>query len=169
MPLRFCIERSEAVSKEMGSESNDKVGISLFVTPKFSELEAVPNSKNVSNLEITKTDSFLGTEISPLSNSKKETRSESNDKVGISLSLVERVLRSESNDKVKISPFENKSNSKQCISGISDGISFECFSGICSQNFSNPSAELGRVKVAKHNLQIKTFLRLPCTYYSLFV
>ena len=35
MPLRFCIERSEAVRKEMGSESNDKVGISLFVTPKF--------------------------------------------------------------------------------------------------------------------------------------
>ena len=77
--------------------------------------------------------------------------------------MVERVLRSESNDKVKISPFENKSNSKQCISGINDGISFECFSGICSQNFSNPSAELGRVKVAKHNLKIKTL----CVYLVL--
>ena len=110
------------LKKEKGSESNDKVGISLFVTPKFSKLEALPKSKIVSDLEITKTDSFLGTEISPLSNSKKETRSESNDKVGISLSLVEGVCRSESNDKVKISHLENKNNSKQCITGILETI-----------------------------------------------
>ena len=110
------------LKKEKGSESNDKVGISLFVTPKFSKLEALPNSKIVSDLEITETDSFLGTEISHLSYSKKETRSESNDKVGISLSLVEGVCRSESNDKVKISPLENKNNSKQCITGILETI-----------------------------------------------
>ena len=71
MPLKICIESTDTIKKEIGSESNDKVGISLFVTPNFSELEALPNSKNVTNFEITKTDSFLGILISPLSNSKK--------------------------------------------------------------------------------------------------
>ena len=72
MPLRVCIERSDIIKKEIGSESNDKVGISLFVTPNFSKLEALPNSKNVFGFEIFKTDSFFGTEISSLSNSKKK-------------------------------------------------------------------------------------------------
>ena len=55
---------------------------------------------------------------------------------------------SESNDKVKISSSE---------------ISVEFFSGIFSGNLSKPSAKLGRVKVAKHNLKIKTL----CVYLVL--
>ena len=43
-----------------------------------------------------------------------------------------------------------------CISGFSDRTSFGYFSGKVSENFSNPSDELGRVKVAKYNLKIKT-------------
>ena len=128
MILRFCIERSDIIKKEMGSKSNDKVGISLSVTLNFSELKkphkALPEPENISDSEITKTGNFLGTGISLLSNSNKKTRSESNDKVGFSLSLVEGVFGSEYNDKVKISPSENENNCKQCISEISDGISF---------------------------------------------
>ena len=32
MSLRICIKKSEIIKKEIGSESNDKVGISLFLT-----------------------------------------------------------------------------------------------------------------------------------------
>ena len=47
---------------------------------------------------------------------------------------------SESNDKVKISSSE---------------ISVEFFFGIFTGNFFKPSAKLGRVQVARHNLEIK--------------
>ena len=46
---------------------------------------------------------------------------------------------------------------------------FESFPGIFYENFSNPSAELGRVKVARHNLEIKTlyiYLVLITLYFS---
>ena len=61
-----------------------------------------------------------------------------NDKLRTSLIAAKGVFRSES--KVKIS-------SSEIITGF--------FSGIFAGNFFKPSAELGRVKVAKHNLEIK--------------
>ena len=63
-----------------------------------------------------------------------------NDKLRTSLITAKRVFRSEYIDKVKIS---------------SSYITTEFFSGIFTENFFKPSAELGRVKVAKHNLEIK--------------
>ena len=105
----------------MGSESNDRIGISLSVTPNFSGLkkphEALPKTEYFSDSEINETDNFPGTRISLSSKSKKETRSESNDKVGISLSLIRGVSRSESNDKVKISPcsITNEIKYKHCM------------------------------------------------------
>ena len=68
---------------------------------------------------------------------KTEMGSESNDKVGIALVTAKGVFRSKSNDGVKISTSE---------------MSVEFFSGILTGNFSKPSAELGRVQVARHNL-----------------
>ena len=64
------------------------------------------------------------------------------------------MFRSKPNDKVKISLSE---------------MSFEFFPGIFAENFSNPSAELGRVQVARHNLEIKTlyvYLVLITLYFS---
>ena len=108
IPLRLCIDKSDEFKKEMGSKSNDWIGISLSVIPNFQGLkksqEALPETEYFSDSEINETDNFPGTRISLSSKSKKETRSESNDKVGISLSLIRGVSRSESNDKVKISP-----------------------------------------------------------------
>ena len=63
-----------------------------------------------------------------------------NDKLSTSLITAKRVFRSESIDKVKISSSE---------------ITIGFFSGILTGNFFKPSSELGRVKVAKHNLEIK--------------
>ena len=50
------------------------------------------------------------------------------------------VVRSKPDDKVKISPSE---------------MSFGFLSGIFYENLSDPSAELGRVQVARHSLEIK--------------
>ena len=63
-----------------------------------------------------------------------------NDKLSTSLITAKRVFRSESIDKVK-------NSSSEIITGF--------FSGIFTGNFFKLSAELGRVKVAKHNLEIK--------------
>ena len=71
---------------------------------------------------------------------KTERGSEPNDKLGTSLITAKRVFRSESIDKVKIS------SAKRSVG---------FFSGICTGNFFKPSAELGRVQVARHNLEIK--------------
>ena len=54
--------------------------------------------------------------------------------------MAKRVVRSKSDDKDKISPSE---------------MSFGFFSGIFYENLSDPSAELGRVQVARHSLEIK--------------
>ena len=69
-----------------------------------------------------------------------EIGSESNDKVGIALVSAKRVFRSGSIDKVKISSSET---------------TIVFFSGILTGNFFKSFPELGRVKVARHNLEIK--------------
>ena len=84
---------------------------------------------------------------------KTEMGSETNDKVGTSLITAKRVFRSESNDKVKISSSE---------------ISVEFLSGIYAGNFFNPSAKLGRVQVARHNLEIK-MLYIYLIFITLFL
>ena len=93
------------------------------------ELELIDFSEPEHKLEYSPKIKAIDTEI-PLIN----------DKMGTSLITAKRVFRSESIDKVKISFSE---------------ISIKFFSGIFTGNFFKPSAELGRVQVARHNLEIK--------------
>ena len=61
------------------------------------------------------------------------------------------------------------SKSQQYLTETSDGISSGLSSKIFIKNFSNPSAKLGRVQVAKYNLKMKTvciFLALITLYFS---
>ena len=84
--------------------------------------------------------------------SQKEMGSKFNDRIGISLFTAKRVFRSKSNDEVKISPSE---------------IFVEFFSGIFTENFSKPSAKLGRVQVARCSLEIK-MLHIYLVFITLF-
>ena len=99
-----------------------------------------PKLEYVSNLKAIEVEMPLRVGIERSGINKTEMGSEANDKVGTSLITAKRMFRSESNNKVKISSFE---------------LSFGFLSGICTGNFFKPFAELGRVQVARHNLEIK--------------